>query len=110
MDLQSQEAILRLSEQHGKDDLVVILGAPDAEAAEIAAETVVLGDPAYAGALAGAQLGLDVYHVLEDEVRSVVPEDVWEQQVGVMADILDAEAVSAAVAGMRAQADGASPG
>ena len=101
MDLQSQESILRLSEQHGKDDLVVILGAPDAEAAEIAAETVVLGDPAYAGALAGVQLGLDVFHVLEDEVRSAIPEDVWEAQIGIMEDILDADAVSSAVAGMR---------
>ncbi len=104
MDLKSQESILRLSEQHGTDDLVVLLGAPDAEAAEIAAETVVLGDPAYAGALAGVQLGLDVYHVLEGEVRRAIPEDVWEAQIGVMEDILDTEAVSAAVAGMRGKA------
>jgi glycine reductase len=103
MDLQSQEAISRLADEHGTDDLLVILGAPDAEAAEIAAETVVLGDPAYAGALAGVQLGLDVYHLLEDEVREAIPEDVWEEQVGVMADILDAEAVSASVGGMRAK-------
>ncbi len=104
MDLKSQESILRLSEQHGKDDLVVLLGAPDAEAAEIAAETVVLGDPAYAGALAGVQLGLDVFHVLEDEVRKAVPDDVWEAQIGVMEDILDTEAVSVAVSGMRGKA------
>ncbi len=101
MDLQSQESILRLSEQHGKDQLVVLLGAPDPEAAEIAAETVTLGDPAYAGALAGVQLGLDVYHVLEGEVREVVPDHVYEEQVGVMADILDADAVSTAVGAMR---------
>ena len=101
MDLQSQESILRLSEQHGKDQLVVLLGAPDPEAAEIAAETVTLGDPAYAGALAGVQLGLDVYHVLEDEVRNAIPDEVYEDQVGVMADILDAGAVSTAVAAMR---------
>ena len=106
MDLHSQESILRLSEQHGKDELVVVLGAPDPEAAEIAAETVTLGDPAYAGALAGVQLGLDVYHVLEDEVRKVVPDDVYEQQVGVMADILDADAVSTAVAAMREKGAG----
>ena len=104
MDLKSQDSILRLSEQHGKADLVVLLGAPDAEAAEIAAETVVLGDPAYAGPLAGVQLGLDVFHVLEDEVRKAIPPDVWEAQIGVMDDILDSEAVSAAVSGMRGKA------
>ncbi len=101
MDLQSQEAILRLSETHGPDNLLVILGAPDPEAAEIAAETVVLGDPAYAGALAGAQLGLDVYHVLDEEIKSAVPDDVWESQIGIMADVLDAEALTSAVSGMR---------
>ena len=101
MDLQSQEAILRLAETHGADNLLVILGAPDTEAAEIAAETVILGDPAYAGALAGAQLGLDVYHVLEDPVRQAVPDDIWEAQIGVMADILEADALAAAVSAMR---------
>jgi betaine reductase len=101
MDLQSQEAISRLAESHGAAELVVLLGAPDPEAAEIAAETVVLGDPAYAGALAGAQLGLDVYHVLEDDIRKDIPDDVWEEQIGVMADILEADALTTAVAGMR---------
>ena len=103
MDLHSQEAILKASETHGPSNIVVILGAPDPEAAEIAAETVIEGDPAYAGALAGAQLGLDVYHVLEEPVRSLIPEDVWEAQIGVMADVLDAEGLSAAVGAMRAK-------
>jgi glycine/sarcosine/betaine reductase complex component A len=103
MDLQSQESILRLSETHGPENLLVLIGAPDPEAAEISAETVVLGDPAYAGALAGAQLGLDVYHVLEEPVRHDVPDDVWDAQIGVMADILEADALAAAVAGMREQ-------
>src|SRR2546423_14816388 len=101
MDLQSQEAISRLAETHGAAALLVLLGAPDPEAAEITAETVVLGDPAYAGALAGVQLGLDVYHVLEEPVRTDVPDDVWDDQIGVMADILDADALTAAVATMR---------
>ena len=62
-----------------------------------------LGDPTYAGALAEAQLGLAVYHVLEEEFRSQVDDDVWEEQIGVMADVLDAEEISAAVKGMREQ-------
>lgn len=101
MDLQSQEAIFRLAETHGAASLLVLLGAPDPEAAEITAETVVLGDPAYAGALAEVQLGLDVYHILEDPIRGDIPEDVWEDQIGVMADILDSDALAAAVGAMR---------
>ena len=101
MDLNSQEVIKRLADEHGTDHLVVILGAPDAESAEIAAETVVLGDPTYAGALAEAQLGLSVYHALEEEFRSLIDDDVWEDQIGIMADVLDAEEISTAVKGMR---------
>ncbi len=103
MDLNSQETIKRLADEHGTEHLLVILGAPDDESAEIAAETLVLGDPTYAGALAEAQLGLSVYHALEEEFRSLIDEDVWEEQVGIMADVLDTEAISAAVKGMREQ-------
>src|SRR3984957_5126526 len=103
MDLQSQEVIKRLAEEHGPDRLLVLLGAPDPEAAEIAAETVVLGDPTYAGALAETQLGLEVYHVLEDEIRMQIPPEVFDEQIGVMADVLDAAGLAEAVAGMRAQ-------
>ena|SRR5215210_2354916 len=108
MDLHTQEAIIKLVDQHGKDELLVVLGAPDPESAEIAAETVVLGDPSYAGPLAGTQLGLDVYHILEDEIRGDVPDDVWEDEIGVMSDVLDAEGIATAVAGMRAKAGDAS--
>jgi glycine reductase len=103
MDLGSQEAIKRLADEHGPEQLLVILGAPDAESAEIAAETVVLGDPTYAGALAEAQLGLSVYHALEEEFRSQIGDDVWEEQIGIMADVLDPEEISEAVKGMREQ-------
>lgn len=104
MDLQSQEAIKRLVEEHGRERILVLLGSPDPEAAEIAAETVVLGDPTYAGALTETQLGLEVYHVLENEIREQIPEEVFEEQIGVMADVLDASGLAEAVAGMRAKA------
>ncbi len=107
MDLRSQEAILQLAEEHGPRKLMVILGAPDPESAEIAAETVVLGDPAYAGVLAGVQLGLDVYHVLE--LHDVIPADVWEEQIGVMADVLDTAELAAALASIREQRPTAPP-
>lgn len=107
MDLQSQEAILRLSKEHDKGDLIVLLGAPDPESAEIAAETVVLGDPSYAGPLAGVQLGLTVFHILEDKVHQAVPDDVWDDQIGVMGDVLDAAGLATAVSAMREEAGAA---
>ena len=104
MDVRSQEAILALAKEHGKDKLIVLLGSPDPESAEIAAETVVLGDPSYAGPLAGAQLGLHVHHVLDPAVRQEIPSQTWDEQIGVMADVLDAEGVTKAVADMRNRA------
>jgi glycine/sarcosine/betaine reductase complex component A len=101
MDVQSQEAIRSLAAQHGADKLLVLLGAPDPESAEIAAETVVVGDPSFAGPLAGAQLGLAVFHILEPTIRDQIPRAVWDEQIGVMSDVLDADALGAAVRTMR---------
>lgn len=106
MDLSTQETIKRLVDQHGADALLVVLGAPDAESAGIAAETVVLGDPSWAGPLAGVQLGLPVYHILEDELRTAVPSDMWEEQVGLMVDVLEVDAIAEAVREFREQAAG----
>ena len=105
MDLGSQEKIKELADEHDRNELLVVLAAPDDEAAEIAAETIIFGDPTYAGALTEAQLGLDVYHVLEDDIKSEIPDDVWEEQVGVMADALEAEALAEAVRNMRTNSD-----
>ena len=104
MDLSTQETIKRLADTHGREVLMVLLGAPDAESAGIAAETVVLGDPSWAGPLAGAQLGLSVYHVLEEELRDAAPADVREEQVGLMSDVLDVDAIAEAVREFRDQA------
>ncbi len=103
MDLTTQETIKRLVDEHGGDSLLVLLGAPDAESAGIAAETVVLGDPSWAGPLAGVQLGLPVYHILEDELRHAVPDAVWEEQVGLMVDVLEVDDIAEAVREFREQ-------
>src|SRR2546430_16923498 len=104
MDLSTQETIKRLPDQHGTDALIVLLGAPDAESGGIGAETVVLGDPSWAGPLAGVQLGLPVYHILEDEARDAIPTEVWEDQVGLMVDVLEVDEIAEAVREFREQA------
>lgn len=104
MDLETQTVIERLAKEHGTDDLLVLLGAPDAEAAGIAAETVIVGDPSYSGPLAEAQLGLTVFHVLEGAVREAVPADVYDEEIGLMADVLDVDAIVAEMDEMRSRA------
>ncbi len=97
MDLHNQEAILKVVERHGRDNLVVLLGSPTPESAEIAAETVVNGDPSYAGPLAGVQLGLHVFHILEDRVRAAIDPALYDEQVGLMETVLDKPGIVAAL-------------
>jgi len=90
MDAEAQGNIKRIAEnQEGNENLIVVLGASDLEGAKISAETVTLGDPSFAGPLAGVPLGLPVYHILEPEIRQYVPEDVYNENVGVMAMVID---------------------
>jgi glycine/sarcosine/betaine reductase complex component A len=96
MDPENQDRIKSLVDEHGADDLVVVLGAADLEALEVAAETVTLGDPAYVGPLAGVQLGLPVVHILEDDVKKDVHPAVWDEQVGLLEMTLDVEQIQRA--------------
>ena len=97
MDPENQGLIKRIAEELGTEDLVVILGAADAEAVEVAAETVREGDPAYVGPLAGVQLGLPVLHIFEDEVKEQVDPAVYEEHVGFFELSFDVDAVKEAM-------------
>jgi glycine reductase len=101
MDFESQTQIMKLVEQFGKENLLVVLGASDIEGAEIAAETLTVGDPSFAGPLAGVQLGLPIYHILEPEVKAAVPEDVYEQSAGIVSMIVDTQEVTEKFKGIR---------
>ena len=101
MDLAHQEAILKVVQEKGKENVVVVLGSPDPESAELAAETVVNGDPTFAGPLAGVSLGLPVYHILEPEVRAAVDPKVYRDAVGLMEAVLPAAEISAVVRRIR---------
>jgi len=92
MDLEDQSLIQRIAEEHGSD-VVVVLGQPDADSAEITAETVHNGDPTWAGPLAGVPLRLPVYHILEDEVKGQIDPATYEAEVGLMVLTLDRERI-----------------
>ena len=93
MDPENQDRIKALVDEHGADDLVVVLGAADLESLEVAAETVTMGDPAYVGPLAGVQLGLPVVHILEEDVKEQVDAGVYDEQVGLLEMTLDVDQV-----------------
>jgi glycine/sarcosine/betaine reductase complex component A len=97
MDPENQGLIKRLVDEHGSENLVVVLGAADQEALEVATETVTEGDPAYVGPLAGVQLGLPVMHIFEEEVKEQVDPALYEDRIGFLELTLDVDAVRRAM-------------
>ena len=103
MDLENQKRIKEATEQFGAENVVVLLGASEAEAAGLAAETVTVGDPTFAGPLAGVALNLPVYHVVENEIKKQIDSSVYEEQVGMMEMVLDVDAISQEMKSIRGE-------
>lgn len=101
MDLQNQQRIKDAAEKYNAEDIIVVLGASDAEGSGIYAETVTAGDPTFAGPLAGVSLGLPVYHILDPLLKAEADPAAWEDQISMMEMVMDGEKLTAAVAEMR---------
>ena len=91
MDLENQKRVKEFADKYGAENLVVILGAAEGEAAGLAAETVTNGDPTFAGPLTGVQLGLSVFHIVEPEIKDIVDEAVYDEQISMMEMVLDVD-------------------
>ena len=103
MDLDNLKRVIEFAEEYGAENLVVVLGAAEGEAAGLAAETVTLGDPTFAGPLTGVQLGLTVYHVCEPEMKAEFDEAVYDEQVGMMEMVLDVDDIVSEMQAIREQ-------
>ncbi len=85
----------------GTEGMVVLLGTPNAESSRLYGMTVTVGDPAWAGVLAGVNLGLPVYHITEPEIKSQIDPDVYQEQVGIMEMVLDTDEIIEALRQVR---------
>ena len=101
MDLEIQKRVKDTVDKLGAENVVVILGGAEAESAGLSAETVTAGDPTYAGPLAGVELGLRVYHVVEDELKAEYDAAVYEEQCGMMEMVLEVDAIKEEVGSIR---------
>lgn len=101
MDLENQRRVKEIADKYGAENIVVLIGGAEAEAAGLAAETVTAGDPTYAGPLAGVPLGLKVYHVVEPEFKESVDADIYEDQIGMMEMVLEVDEIIEEVKSMR---------
>lgn len=103
MDLENQKRVKEFAEQYGDDNVVVIVGAAEGEAAGLAAETVTNGDPTYAGPLTGVQLGLRVYHVCEPVIKQEFDPAVYDDEVSMMEMVLDVDDIVSEMTAVRDQ-------
>jgi glycine reductase len=93
-----------VAERYNADDMVVLLGTPNAESSRLYALTVTEGDPSWAGALAGVELGLPVYHITEETVKTQVAPEIYEEHVSLMEVVLEVDDIAKAVQEVRASA------
>jgi len=73
---------------------VVLIGCPDADSAELYAETVTHGDPTWAGPLEGVALGLPIFHIMEPEITAQVDPAVYEEHLSIMSIALDVDKIA----------------
>ncbi len=103
MDLENQRRVKEIADKFGNENVMVILGAAEGEASGLAAETVTIGDPTFAGPLTGVSLKLSVYHICEPEIKEQIPADLYDEQVGMMEMVLDVDDIISEMNAVRSQ-------
>jgi len=89
MDLEGQGRIKQVVTEAGTDNVVAVLGANSSTAVELTALTLLSGDPSWAGPLAGVELGIPSYHILEPEIARQVEPSVYERELALPAMVID---------------------
>jgi glycine reductase len=97
--------VMKTAAQYTKDDLVVILGSPNADSSELYAETLINGDPSWVGPLAGVSLGLPVYHILEPEISNQISPVVYKEHLELLEIAFDVEAITEGIDRVRNKKD-----
>lgn len=93
MDLEGQGRIKQVIEQHGTENVIALLGANSPPAVEMAALTLKSGDPSYAGLLAGVELGILSFHILEPDIVAQIDSGLVERELALPMMAMDVEGV-----------------
>ena len=73
-----QEKVETAADTYGKDNVVIVVGLYQPFNVSVLANTFMKGDPAGVGAR--KDLGVKTYHIIE--LKAFVPEDVWQENMG----------------------------
>lgn len=94
MGLEYQRTIKEFADKYGAENLVVMLGFLNMSLLLIYATTLNFGDISYAGPLSGVALRLPVHHILEPEIKAQIPQDAYQEQIGLMEVIVDPKKIT----------------
>jgi betaine reductase len=86
--------VKKVVDEFGNDNVVAVLGAPDADSAELYAETLVNGDPSWLGPLAGVSLKLPVYHIMEPEMKAQIDPACYKEHLELFEIALDVDKIA----------------
>jgi glycine reductase len=95
-----------VAERYARDELMVLIGTPNPESSELVATTLTEGDPTWAGVLAGVRLELPVFHITEEDIKALIPPEVYASQVGLAEVALDTRAIAEALRKVRSRVRG----
>ena len=101
MDLEGQGRIKQAVEAAGTDNVIAVLGANSPTAVEMTALTLKSGDPSYAGPLAGVELGIPSFHILEPEITQQIDRGLYERELALPALAMDVDEVIKPLASLR---------
>lgn len=90
-------------DEFGKANVVAILGSPDADSAELYAETLIHGDPSWLGPLAGVALDLPVYHIMEPEIKDQIDPALRKEHLELFEIALDVDKITEGLNRVRGQ-------
>ena len=82
MDLENQQRVKDIAEANGPENVVIVLGGAEGEAAGLAAETVTAGEP---------------------EIKEEVDPDIYDEQVSMMEMVLDVDDIISEMTSIREQ-------
>lgn len=86
--------VKKITEEYGRDNIVAVLGAPDADSAELYAETLINGDPSWLGSLAGVSLKLPVYHIMEPEIKAQIAPAIFKEHLELLEIAMDVDKIT----------------
>ena len=101
MNNELQKELLNCVEKYGAENIAVILGGSEAEASVITADTIAAGDEIGAGPLSGINLGISVYHILEEQIKKLCDKKVFEEQCEILEMVLPVNEIIPAIISSR---------